>query len=91
MAASKTGEEKRQVFDLPEKQLIVTEHRAAIHDCPACGLRMRADFPEKVVSQAQYGERAAATMEDHLGHVERALDIRDAVSDPVDIRRVFDR
>lgn len=60
LAASKIGEEKRQVFDLPEKPLIVTEHRAAIHDCPACGLRTRADFPEGVVSPAQYGERVKA-------------------------------
>ena len=37
------------------------------------------------------GARAAATMEDHLSHVEQALDIRDAVSEPVDIRRVFER
>jgi transposase len=61
LAASKVGEEKRQVFDLPEKPLIVTEHRAAIHDCPACGRRTRADFPEGVVSPAQYGERVKAT------------------------------
>ena len=60
LAASKIGEEKRQVFDLPEKPLIVTEHRAAIHGCPACGLRTRADFPEGVVSPAQYGERVKA-------------------------------
>jgi transposase len=60
LAASKIGEEKRQVFDLPEKPLIVTEHRAAIHDCPACGRRTRADFPERVVSPAQYGERLKA-------------------------------
>jgi transposase len=60
LAASKVGEEKRQVFDLPEKPLIVTEHRAAIHDCPACGRRTRADFPEGVVSPAQYGERVKA-------------------------------
>ena len=38
----------------------MTEHRAAIHDCPACGLRTRADFPEGVVSPAQYGERVKA-------------------------------
>jgi DNA-binding GntR family transcriptional regulator len=37
------------------------------------------------------GARAAATMEDHLRHVEQALDIRNAVSEPVDIRRVFAR
>src|SRR5271165_7030030 len=60
LADSKVGEEKRQVFDLPEKPLIVTEHRAAIHDCRACGRRTRADFPEGVVSPAQYGERVKA-------------------------------
>ena len=60
LADSKVGEEKRQVFDLPEKPLIVTEHRAAVHDCPACGRRTRADFPEGVVSPAQYGERVKA-------------------------------
>ena len=60
LADSKIGEEKRQVFDLPEKPLIVTEHRAAIHDCRACGRRTRAGFPEGVVSPAQYGERIKA-------------------------------
>ena len=59
-ADSKVGEEKRQVFDLAEEPLIVTEHRAAIHDCPACRLRTRAAFPEGVVSPAQYGERVRA-------------------------------
>ena len=54
---SKIGEEKRQVFDLPERPLIVTEHRAAIHGCATCGRRTRADFPEGVVSPVQYGER----------------------------------
>jgi transposase len=60
LADSKIGEEKRQVFDLPEKPLIVTEHRAAIQGCRACGRRTRADFPEGVVSPAQYGERIKA-------------------------------
>ena len=60
MADSKIGEEKRQVFDLPETPLIVTEHRAAIHGCAACGRRTRAAFPEGVVSPAQYGERVRA-------------------------------
>jgi transposase len=55
---SKIGEEKRQVFDLPQKPLIVTERRAAIHGCPACGQRTRADFPEGIVSPAQYGRAA---------------------------------
>ena len=59
-ADSKVGEERRQVFDLPEKPLIVTEHRAAVHDCPACRRRTRAAFPAGVVSPAQYGERFKA-------------------------------
>lgn len=60
LADSKIGEEKRQVFDLPETPLIVTEHRAAIHGCRACGRRTRAAFPEGVVSPTQYGERIKA-------------------------------
>jgi transposase len=49
--------EKRQVFDLPERLIEVTEHRAALHDCPNCRARTRAAFPEGVVSCAQYGDR----------------------------------
>ena len=60
LPASKIGEEKRQVFDLPQKPLIVSEHRAAIYGCAACGQRTRADFPEGLVSPAQYGERLKA-------------------------------
>jgi transposase len=60
LADSRIGEEKRQVFDLPETPLIVTEHRAAIHRCPACRRLTRAAFPEGVVSPAQYGERVRA-------------------------------
>ena len=59
-ADSKVGEERRQVFDLPERPLLVTEHRAAVHACPACRWRTRAAFPEGVVSPAQYGERVRA-------------------------------
>jgi transposase len=59
-ADSKVDEERRQVFDLPETPLIVTEHRAAVHDCPACRRRTRAAFPEGVVSPAQYGARVRA-------------------------------
>ena len=60
LADTKIGEEKRQVFDLPEKPLIVTEHRAAIHCCPACRRCTRAAFPAGVVSPAQYGDRLRA-------------------------------
>src|SRR6516162_10297657 len=40
------GHTARQVFDLPEPQLVVTEHRA--HDCPCavCGTTTRGRFPD---------------------------------------------
>ena len=59
-AGSVVGEEKRQVFDLPERLIEVTEHRAAIYCCPNCRGETRAAFPEGVVSPAQYGERIKA-------------------------------
>ena len=71
---SKVDEEKRQVFDLPEKPLIVREHRAAIHDCWACGRRMRADFPEgTAVSLAQYGERIKVLFDELVGEGNREV------------------
>jgi len=58
MAADHTA---RQVFDLPEpRPLVVTEHRAHQCQCPACGVRTRAAFPEGVVAPVQYGARIAA-------------------------------
>ena len=59
-AGSAVGAEKRQVFDLPERMIEVTEHRAAIHCCPNCRGETRAAFPEGVVSPTQYGERVKA-------------------------------
>ena len=54
------GVEKRQVLDLPEPRLIVTEHQAMIYRCGGCGLRTGPAFPEGVVSPAQYGPRVRA-------------------------------
>ena len=59
-AGSAVGAERRQVFDLPERMIEVTEHRAAIHCCSNCRGETRATFPEGVVSPAQYGERIKA-------------------------------
>ncbi|MFZ0422832.1 MAG: IS66 family transposase [Xanthobacteraceae bacterium] len=59
-AGSVVGAEKRQVFDLPERMIEVTEHRAAIHCCSNCRGETRAAFPEGVVSPTQYGERIKA-------------------------------
>jgi transposase len=51
------GHTARQVFDLPEPQLVVTEHRA--HDCPCayCGTTARGRFPDGVNAPVQYGAR----------------------------------
>jgi len=54
------GHEKRQVFDLPDLQLIVTEHQAEIRLCPYCGRRMTAHFPSEVQAPTQYGPRLMA-------------------------------
>jgi transposase len=59
-AATATGHVARQVFDLPEPTLIVTEHRAYACRCVACGRQTRAAFPEGVSAPVQYGQRIAA-------------------------------
>ena len=59
-AAMQTGAEKRQVFDLPEKLIEVTEHQASIYCCAACGFETKAEFPAGVGAAAQYGERIRA-------------------------------
>lgn len=55
------GHSARQVFDLPEPPpLIVTEHRAHDCQCPACGAKTRAPFPDGVNAPVQYGARIKA-------------------------------
>src|SRR5208282_757244 len=56
-AAMVKGVEKRQVFDLPEPRLDVTEHQAMIYRCACCRGLTTAAFPEGVASPAQYGPR----------------------------------
>lgn len=51
---------KRQVFDLPQPRLQVTEHRVLAHYCP-CGCLNQGQFPPAVVAPVQYGPRLKAT------------------------------
>jgi transposase len=59
-ASMVTGVEARQVFDLPEPRLEVTEHQAEIYRCAQCRGETKAAFPEGVISPAQYGPRIRA-------------------------------
>jgi transposase len=52
--------EKRQVFDLPEPKVEVTEHRVEAKICPCCGGVSKGVFPENVAAPTQYGERVQA-------------------------------
>ncbi|MFH0938185.1 MAG: IS66 family transposase [Planctomycetota bacterium] len=52
--------ERRQVFDIPEPKLEVTEYRAEIKIC-ACGHRNHTAFPSDVKAPVQYGLRVKKT------------------------------
>lgn len=52
--------ERRQIFDLPPFELLVTEHQAEAKECPRCGHENRAKFPEAVSAVSSYGPRLQA-------------------------------
>ncbi len=59
-AAMAIGVETRQVFDLPEPRLEVTEHQASVYRCPHCREVTKAAFPAAVTAHVQYGPRLRA-------------------------------
>jgi transposase len=54
-----TGVERRQVFDLPDAVVTVTEHQLIEREC-GCGQRTRAAAPQGAEGPVQYGPRIAA-------------------------------
>lgn len=71
--------ERRQVFDIPEPKVEVTEHQVEEKVCPCCGEKTRARFPEAVRGPVQYGERTRALIayfsHQHFIPVERLCEI----------------
>jgi transposase len=54
--------ETRQVFDLPEPKLVVTEYRAAVYRDPVTGKACKDEFPKGVDASAVYGPGALTLM-----------------------------
>ena len=76
-----TGE-IRQVFNLPEPRLIVTQYNKIHCDCPKCGLSSSGIFPEGVNSRVQYGSSVRAlTVLFNIGNVLPFKKIKSLFSD----------
>jgi transposase len=49
------SQSRRQVFEMPDPRVVVTEHQAVTLTCPACGKGCAASFPFGVEQPVQYG------------------------------------
>lgn len=47
--------DKRQKFEIPQIEVMVTEYQSEMKDCPDCGKENRALFPEGITHKVQYG------------------------------------
>jgi len=50
----------RQIFDIPEIKIEVTEHQTITKICGNCGKKNKTTFPKGLVQEAQYGNRIKA-------------------------------
>jgi transposase len=59
-AEASTAYRSRQVVDIPQPKVVVTEHRAHGCACPKCDAVTWASFPDDVKAPVQYGARICA-------------------------------
>jgi transposase len=75
--------ERRQVFDLPPRPLVCTEHQVHERTCAHCGTTSRGAFPPAVRTTVQYGPHVLALgvglTAQHLLPVQRAADVVSAL------------
>ena len=85
--ADLVGVERRQVFDLPEISVRVTEHSAERRRCK-CGTETKAEFPAHVTASACYGPKLRAlavylAVYQHLPYDRMAKLFKDVLHQPV--------
>ena len=73
------GYTARQLFEIPEPKIVVTEHRVFCVTCPCCAKEAKAQFPQGVEQAVQYGPRilgfATYLSADHLVPYARVVKI----------------